>query len=267
MKKVPLFYWSSILFEGKAKENYGDLLSMYIVERVANREVIYYNAAKKRKSLFQQKHIVAIGSIMSYVTKKSYVWGSGIISAKDTCKEGTFLAVRGPKSRERMLELGFSCPKVYGDPALLLPTHYSPSIEKKYSLGIIPHYVDYKKVHDWYKDEPNVLVIDLLGNDIEAITNQILSCEKTISSSLHGIIVSQAYNIPSVWVRFSEKLTGDNIKFEDYFLSVGLTPYEGNLLQEKITFDKMITFKFETIARDTYKSVTEQLLNSFPTSL
>ncbi len=51
--------------------------------------------------------------------------------------------------------------------------------------------------------------------------------EFTISTSLHGIIVSQAHNIPSLWYRILEKpLTGDSIKFYDYFSSVGIDEYE-----------------------------------------
>ena len=47
------------------------------------------------------------------------------------------LAVRGPLSRNYLLENGVDCPDVYGDPALLFPKYYKPHIYKKYKLGII----------------------------------------------------------------------------------------------------------------------------------
>ena len=266
-KSINLFYWSSILFEKKEKENYGDIMSKYIVEKVSNRNVAYYNAPKKRKSLFQKKHLMAIGSILNYASPKAVVWGSGIISKKDKFDGAIFCAVRGPKSRDRILELGLKCPEVYGDPALLLPRYYSPSVVKTHALGIIPHYVDYEKVVAHYVNNDAVKVIDLIGNDVEKITEEILSCEKTVSSSLHGLIVSHAYQIPSVWVRYSEKLTGDNVKFEDYFLSVDLVPYSGKLLTGSEGVSELMSmFSSENIvpSANEVAEIQNQLIQAFP---
>ena len=43
---------------------------------------------------------------------------------------------------------------------------------------------------------------------------------KIVSSSLHGLIVSDAYKIPNVWIQFYNNIRGDNTKFYDYFKSV-----------------------------------------------
>ena len=263
---IKLFYWSSVIFEKRAEENYGDLLSKYIVEKLSGKEVRYYNAPKSRKKWFKSEFLMAIGSIMSYATDKAKVWGSGIISKQDQFGPATFYAVRGPKSRERVLELGYACPEVYGDPALLLPSFYKPERIITHDLGIIPHYVDYPTVKAAYAAYPEIKVIDLLGSDVEGITNEILSCGRTISSSLHGLIVSHAYGVPSVWVKYSDKLTGDNVKFEDYLLSVGLEPYQAILVDD---FSKeLLEAQFEGKAgkpeNNTIAAIQKGLVASFP---
>lgn len=224
-QEVPLFYWSSKVFENKDQENYGDILSSQIVSWVSGKDVSFYNAPHKKKSWFKKSYLMAIGSIMSYTQPKAIVWGSGIISRKDQFSNATFRAVRGPLSRKRILDLGYTCPEIYGDPAILLPEFYQPIVEKKYEYGFIPHYVDQDVVSEWYDDEEGVTVLNLINDDVFYVTDRIVECKKVISSSLHGVIVAQTYGIPAIWVQFSDKLSGDNVKYDDYFLSVGITPY------------------------------------------
>lgn len=224
MKSLLLFYWSSKVFENKDRENYGDLLSKFIVEKVSGNEVFFYNAPYKRKSFFKKKYLMAIGSILAHAQKNALVWGSGIISGSDTFKAATFFAVRGPLSRKRVQQQGYSCPEVYGDPALLLPLYYQPEKQEIKSLGIIPHYMDHNMLQNKF-EKSDAYIIDLLTDDIFETTDAICSCERIISSSLHGVIVAHAYGIPALWVQFSDNLSGDNVKFKDYFLSVGIEPY------------------------------------------
>jgi pyruvyltransferase len=101
---------------------------------------------------------------------------------------------------------------------------YKPNVEKEHELGIIPHYVDYERTKKENKDK-KILIINILDG-IEKVMDDINRCKRIISSSLHGIIASHAYGIPSIWVKFSDKLAGDNIKFADYFLSVKINPYD-----------------------------------------
>ncbi len=266
-QKIRLFYWSSKVFEKKAKENYGDILSVYIVSKISGKEAIFYNAPASRKQFFKKSYMMAIGSILQYATDKATVWGSGIISQVDTPGAATYCAVRGPLSRKRILELGHSCPEVYGDPALLLPNLYSPEVQKTHDVGIIPHYVDYKKAQKAYDD--HLPVIDLMTHDFFATTDQILSCKAIISSSLHGVIVAHAYGIPAIWVQFSDKLSGDNTKYADYFLSVGIDPYDGPLItemQSKAYFLDLIQQLPSLPTPEKVKEVASQLEKAFPTS-
>ena len=50
--------------------------------------------------------------------------------------------------------------------------------------------------------------------------DSICSCEAIISSSLHGIIIADAYETPNVWISLDENHPDDNFKFKDYYLSV-----------------------------------------------
>jgi pyruvyltransferase len=202
--------------------NYGDILSKYLVEKITGKRVVLSpKTGPNRVNL-------VIGSIINMATTKYCdIWGCGIISKGQTAQKGAkFFAVRGPLTRQSLLRTGHECPEVYGDPALLLPIYYTPKTEKRYSVGVIPHYVDYQKIKNQIKD-PSICVIDLTHPNIEVVTDKIFSCERIVSSSLHGLIVSHAYNIPAVWVKLSNNLSGDGVKFEDYFLSVGIEPYVG----------------------------------------
>jgi len=237
---IRIFWFSEIILMRKTKENYGDLLGKYLVEKISKKKVVW--VFPKHFSLFNyfKPIYVTAGSILSHVNENCIVWGSGIIQSDQLVKKAKFLAVRGPQTRKRLLELGYELTEVYGDPALLLPTYYFPMILKKYKIGIVPHYNDYKEVKEWYKNEDAVKVIDLMTLDIESTTDEFLECENIISSSLHGLIVAHAYNIPAIWVKFSDKLFGDGIKFQDYFESVGINNYIPNNINRFVSEEEML---------------------------
>ena len=238
-KSIRLFWFSEPKLMNKPKENYGDLLGKYLVEKISGKKVRF--AIPKKWSIFNyfQPIYVTAGSILANINKNCIVWGSCIIQKDQQVKNATFLAVRGPQTRKRLLELGFEVPEVYGDPALLLPNYYHPKINKKYQLGIVPHYNDYKMVKQWYSKDTSIKIIDLMTLDVEQTTNEFLKCEHIISSSLHGLIVAHAYGIPAVWVKFSDKLFGDGIKFQDYFESVGIKNYRAIEIKHQLNSDEL----------------------------
>lgn len=265
--QISLFYWSSKIFEKKDQENYGDILSSQIVRWVSGKRVVFFNAPRKRKKWFKKPYLMAIGSIMSHTQPKAKVWGSGIISRKDLFSNASFYAVRGPLSRKRILELGYECPEVYGDPAILLPKYYRPAIKKIYKYGFIPHYVDQQIVDEWYGNEDHVNVLNLIHDDVLFTTDRILECERIISSSLHGVIVAQAYGIQAIWVQFSNKLSGDNVKYEDYFLSVGIKPYQPIFVDKKRSlkeYEKVFSIVETLPSEMKIKKVQSALIQAFP---
>lgn len=255
---IRLFWWSEPHLLGKPKENYGDLLGKYLVQKISGKEVVWAHPKKWHfKDYFQPIYVTA-GSVLAHVNNKCIVWGSGIINKDQIVKPAKFLAVRGPQTRKRLLEQGYQVPEVFGDPGMLLPLYYQPTIEKKYKLGIIPHYNDFKTIKPLYENEKEVLLIDLMTNDIEATTNLFLQCEHIVSSSLHGLIVAHAYGVPAVWVQFSNKLFGDGIKFKDYFESVQISFYQTELSEELPSIEELLK-RFETYPSLPDAKVTSQL--------
>lgn len=199
-------YWS-----GGA--NFGDALSPVLYKLITGFEPISVNEHQSPKH-------VAIGSILNHAKPGDTVWGSGLAWRYDKVSQGINIkAVRGPLSRDICLRNGVDCPEIYGDPAMLLPRFFEKS-ETQYKLGIIPHIVDFKLVNIPAQYKNDVLKIDLTQSIDECIKN-ITSCDKIVSSSLHGLIAADAYNIPNTWCRFSNGVLGDGTKFADHFLAIG----------------------------------------------
>ncbi|WP_417939639.1 polysaccharide pyruvyl transferase family protein [Flavobacterium sp. RS13.1] len=223
--KIRLFWWNEKIIQGKSKENYGDLLGKYLVEKISGKKVVFAWPKKFSVLDWLSPIYVTIGSILTNVNYKCIVWGSGIISKDSKIKNAVFLAVRGPQTRKYLLRMGYDVPEVYGDPALLLPDYINPQVDKKYKYGIVPHYKDYEVIQNWFQRQNHIKIIDMMTNDVESKTIEFLECEKIISSSLHGIIIAHTYGIPAVWQKFSDKVFGDDIKYQDYFESVQLAYY------------------------------------------
>jgi len=230
------------LFWLKRTQNFGDSLNPILLSELTGKKIEWV------KSYSPEPHYLVMGSILDAATKDTIVWGAGFISQESHCfeKPKKVCAVRGPKSREILINDGIECPERYGDPALLLPRIYAPSIKKTYKLGIIPHFVD--KDNPWFdkiKSNPDIRIIDIQNPNIFEVIDEILSCEKIASSSLHGIIVADAYHIPSLWVEFSDKVMGKGFKFLDYFLSVNRKDTKPLLINEKVTIEEVESHFYE----------------------
>lgn len=249
MKKKIILYWYK---HSEGYGNFGDELSPYIIKHLTGKKINHlpivgtrFNRAFKliKRTLLNQisyknfisviqsmkfkEYHIAIGSIIGGPKGKyCNVWGSGLMEKDEKIDKCKFYAVRGEVTRNRIKELGYNAPLAIGDPALLMPIIYHPNSKKKYDLGIIPHFIQKDELSKkLIENKENILIIDLLKN-VESVIEQINSCKKTISSSLHGIIVSHAYGIPSLWCKLGENpLAGDNIKFDDYFSSVDIPFY------------------------------------------
>jgi pyruvyltransferase len=193
--------------------NLGDAISPLIVSRLSGLTPVWADKTERCK-------LLAVGSILNYARRGDVVWGSGFIKEDARLRSTKIIvtAVRGPLTRKRLIEGGVECPEIYGDPAILLPLLCPPKpAEKRYSLGIIPHYAEKELVKT---GDPSIKVIDIQG-PLETFLEDLLSCRRIVSSSLHGIIIAESYGIPADWLILSDKVRGSGFKFSDYFLSTG----------------------------------------------
>lgn len=220
-ERISLYWWEGEL-------NVGDQLNPYLIKKLVGQNVQIDKVEKGSN----KPHYFCIGSVIRYANENTTIWGSGIIGTKmEHLPAGVpdkILAVRGPLTREILKKNDIDAPECYGDPGILLSDLYQNiSIEKKYEIGIIPHFVDLdKNTVRILKTLKGVKLINVKTDNIENFVDQILSCKTILSSSLHGLIIADAYQIPNVWVNFkdhffdSDKVVGKGFKFHDYFESV-----------------------------------------------
>lgn len=237
---IPITAYAKIKNGKVVPQNWGDDINVFLIEKMTGCRVAIVDYSWIHTYL-PIKNYACIGSIIGWMGNKyTEIWGSGIISEKQPMERvpRSIHSVRGPLTRKVLLANGIACPEKYGDPALLLPRFYTPKTHKKYRLGIIPHYKDlnlpilekFLNMHD------DVLVINLRSYiHWTDVIEQINACGCIVSSSLHGIIVSDAYGIPNAWIKLSDNIKGGTFKYLDYFSSVHKkvdTPLEINDMEK-----------------------------------
>jgi pyruvyltransferase len=205
------FYWNPT-------NNFGDMLSPVVLEWISGQKV-------KRVPRNAEGKFLVIGSILRALQKNDIVWGAGSMYDEPLpLPSGVkILAIRGPLTRECFIKGGKnseSIPEVYGDPALLMPKIYKPvKVGVRFDIGIILNEVD-KPYFKLNQTSSKIKLINI-NDPWRKIINLICACDSIISSSLHGIIVAEAYGIPAIWIKVTDKVKGNGFKFQDYFLSTG----------------------------------------------
>ena len=205
--------------------NWGDDINYWLLQEISSTKIISFDWSLRTR-LFKKPYVMGIGSILTmFNIDHSIVWGSGILLPNKPFQghPKEVRAVRGPLTRQKLLENGIDCPEVYGDPALLLPLYYQPKVKKKYKLGVIQQY---KRVNnpllDSIRHAPDVLIIKIgQYKSWLDIVDEVCMCETIISSSLHGLILAEAYQIPNVWTFIEGDNPEDFFKYHDFFLSLG----------------------------------------------
>ena len=204
-ERVNLDYWDE-------SNNLGDTLSPVVVNYMLGLRNINPDTKIDKK-----KHLYAIGSVLTAGIQDATVWGSGVLNAKLTYRlekrKLDVRAVRGPVTRAILIDYGYSVPEVYGDPAIIMPEIYKAvPLKNKKKYGLITH-KDYI-LNEKY-EENKIVQLNIHTDDYQKFLDQLVSVDVVISSSLHGIILAEAYGVPAILL----KPQIDIVKYYDYYYS------------------------------------------------
>lgn len=196
--------------------NFGDMLTPYIIRRMFGVQL--------EPCRPDEAELFSIGSVASAIPEgfTGHILGTGIMSEGERYDwtAANVIGLRGHLTAERVKHCGNP---VLGDPALILD-RFAQKVQRKWALGIIPHYVDKdnEQVALW-AEVPRVCIVDIQANPDEVMA-QVAACETIVSSSLHGLVLADALEIPNKWVCLSDKIGGGNFKFHDYYSVFGIRP-------------------------------------------
>lgn len=276
VNKIPLFYWDVV-------NNVGDQMSPYLISRLMGQEVECVNSKFKGK-------IVAIGSLLceDLLYSDSVIWGTGSLTRNclrwrlfplsSTIRKLTrrkrvrVCAVRGPRTYALLQKIGLSCPRVFGDPAIILPRIYKPvhcDVEKK--IGLILHCSQEHLLE--HKDLASIGVrlisVNRKGDDqVEAFVNEVVSCSKVFSSSLHGLIVAQSYGVPAQWITLKDQPIHRDYghKFFDYFEGTRQISQSPKLLDITADVEQRVECLVQTDVPEVKieDAIVDILIESFP---
>jgi hypothetical protein len=109
------------------------------------------------------------------------------------------------------------------------------------------HYVDYA----WVRDNctalcarDDVVLIDMLCTDAvgDILTRTFAACDAVISTSIHGLVLANAYGVPNVHfcVLTSGAIAGSGFKFRDYQSAFGLAAHDVFSLHANTTLEHAI---------------------------
>lgn len=214
--------------------NLGDALSAVMVAAVSGRGIRHTPMQARGRRLS------AVGTIgHSLQGGEIHVWGTGCSNYANPLSRGeekrlytvppdTKLlvhATRGPISWKLLTGASPGQDAVYGDPVWLLPRFYSAPAKKTAELGVIIHLSELADRDYEAHPKPELLryvvPASLQGqvrliNTITPVTaagmrermNDILSCKRIISTSLHGLVFAESYGIPCLYIQARRGQTG-----------------------------------------------------------
>jgi pyruvyltransferase len=190
--------------------NFGDLVGPWVVAELLRRRGLDPDRAVRPARL------VAVGSILHLAQNDDVVWGAGLNGKALALAPGVqrldVRAVRGPRTRELLLEAGHDVPEVYGDPGALVGVLWDrPTTARTRDLTVIPNLND-------ARGHPSHPALVSPRTSLEKIIGIIASSRFVTGSSLHAIVIAESFGIPARLIRSAAEPA---FKYEDYYRGTG----------------------------------------------
>jgi pyruvyltransferase len=212
---VGLYYWSPS--DHRGEENFGDYLSRVIVERVVQEHYEKYIGAIKYGVEGVENRLLAIGSILHHARDHETIWGSGVngksLGQRLEASDLDVRRVRGPLTRRFLLRHNISCPPTYGEPGLLISEFFGKtrSEETKFPFSLVLNLNDMLL----YEEEEYIIYPNW---SLDRVIERIQASELVISTSLHGLVIAEAFGIPA---RHLLSFAEPTFKYIDYYEGTG----------------------------------------------
>ena len=175
-----------------------------------------YNEEPTLVPLDTEGKMLVSGSILQFARPGDILAGVGSFSTMPDDWEipvTDIRFVRGPRTAKH---LGRS-DLVYGDAGLLMPNVYAPNrTSAEYDYGIIPHYADAAYV----ESVPSNCIVINVNLSVTQFVDQIVRCRNIVSSSLHGIVLAEAYGVPAIRITINnsrDRIASFDFKHADYY--------------------------------------------------
>lgn len=240
--------------------NLGDSLGPIIYEWMLKRKGLTLSSPAKKTT-----HLFTCGSLIGVGYFDVTVWGSGIHLVANIAnliklkpiRKYDIRAVRGPVTRQILIDCGYKCPAIYGDPAIIMPLIYDEDIsEKHYDISIILHY--HANNEDFTCEKYNY--IDIGTTDYKKVIREMKLSRKIISSSLHGIILAETYGIQAVFLNTGDYVDKALMKYYDWYYSTGR-------MCVKIAKSLEEAIEMEPMPLPDLTELREKLMTAFPYDL
>ena len=191
--------------------------------------------------------LFGVGTILADARPRDAVWGSGLSHSppapgpwgghtssnetrgKRAAPRPKIYALRGPKTHDLLVQAGQpNHTVVYGDPLMLVarlfPEYVSPEAARTRDACFLLH-PRYNRVHGAFLKYSKWVMYATMGYDV--VIPFLLGCRLVVSSSLSGIVVAEAYGIPTRWLHMTQahsstQLAAQSVfKFCDYYAATG----------------------------------------------
>ena len=236
-------------------QNFGDALTGALIAKLTGEKVVcespYFAELSATGSILSTDYLfMSKPKLLSWemlkLAKRKFedfrnpelkIWGTGFLQIRDVpnpilIRRINVCAVRGKLTRHVLDKYGAveTQQRVeYGDPGLFYPQLLDRMPEKKYELGVVAHECDYLAgefiCEQMAKSGCKTKFIYARREHPIEIVEDIASCSRIISSSLHGCIVADSLNIPNKMMLlsyFGRPKEMHLFKYRDYYSAYGM---------------------------------------------